>query len=52
MDGWRLADVISEVAKLDGEDVPAAKFEKGYPITIMITGELIEYANALLQLFK
>ena len=52
VDGWRLADVMSQVAKLDGEDAPAVEFAKGYPITTRITGELIEHVNALLQLFK
>ena len=52
MDGCCLAGVMSEVVKLDEEDTPAVEFEKGYPITTRIIGELIEHVNTLLQLFK
>jgi len=52
VDGWHLTDVMSEVVKLDREDEPAVKSEKGDPITTRITGELIEHVNGLLQLFK
>jgi len=42
---------MQEVAKLEHEQASMLEFKKGYPLTTMVTSELIAHVLALLRLF-
>ena len=51
MDGWRLADFMSEVSHLELNDAGDIEFSTGYLISTHLTSKLISHTRALLELF-
>ena len=51
MDGWRLANAVTEVQLLEVEFCSDAQVREGYPFLTRITEELILHTEALLRFF-
>ena len=51
LDGWRLTDRMLAAKALETEDATRREAAEGYPLTTRITEELVEHAQAMLDMF-